>query len=98
MQIASELSKYQLGSQRASWANRYLSSGIMSAQRSFVASCYLLPSVFIRARMRFSPATKNITKLMDIKSLKLLDHFASFNPSPSLHWTISRVWSKCYGV
>ncbi|CAB4055179.1 unnamed protein product [Lepeophtheirus salmonis] len=50
------------------------------------------------ARMRFSPATKNITKLMDIKSLKLLDHFASFNPSPSLHWTISRVWSKCYGV
>ncbi|XP_040575952.1 pyruvate dehydrogenase (acetyl-transferring) kinase, mitochondrial isoform X1 [Lepeophtheirus salmonis] len=34
------------------------------------------------AKMRFSPATKNITKLMDIKSLKLLDHFASFNPSP----------------
>eukprot|EP00096_Caligus_rogercresseyi_P008963 TRINITY_DN2951_c0_g1_i1.p1 TRINITY_DN2951_c0_g1~~TRINITY_DN2951_c0_g1_i1.p1 ORF type:complete len:456 (-),score=125.75 TRINITY_DN2951_c0_g1_i1:263-1630(-) len=34
------------------------------------------------AKMRFSPAAKNITKLMDIKSLKLLDHFASFNPSP----------------
>lgn len=32
--------------------------------------------------MRFSPVTKNITKLLDIKSMKLLDNYCVYNPSP----------------
>lgn len=32
--------------------------------------------------MRFTPAAKNLPKLLDIKSLKLLDHYSHFNPSP----------------
>lgn len=36
--------------------------------------------------MRFTPTAKNLTKLLDIKSLKLLDHYSHFNPSPlSIH-------------
>jgi len=32
--------------------------------------------------MRFTPAVRNINKLLDIKSMKLLDHYSQFNPSP----------------
>ncbi len=32
--------------------------------------------------MRFGPVTRNFAKHLDIKSLKLLDNYASFNPSP----------------
>lgn len=32
--------------------------------------------------MRFTPAVRNINKLLDIKSIKLLDHYSQFNPSP----------------
>lgn len=34
------------------------------------------------ATMRFAPVTRNLTKLLDIKSLRLLDTFAQYNPSP----------------
>jgi hypothetical protein len=34
------------------------------------------------AAMRFAPVTRNLTKLLDIKSLRLLDTFAQYNPSP----------------
>merc|ERR1711872_764326 len=33
-------------------------------------------------KMRFTPAVRNINKLLDIKSMKLLDHYSQFNPSP----------------
>lgn len=32
--------------------------------------------------MRFSPCRLNLNKLLDLKSLKLLDHYSQFNPSP----------------
>ena len=32
--------------------------------------------------MRLSQVSRNLTKLLDIKSLKLLDNYAQFNPSP----------------
>jgi len=32
--------------------------------------------------MRFTPAVRNINKLLDIKSMKMLDHYSQFNPSP----------------
>lgn len=32
--------------------------------------------------MRFAPVTRNLAKLLDIKSLKLLDNYAQFNPVP----------------
>ena len=34
------------------------------------------------AAMRFAPVSRNLTKLLDIKSLRLLDTFAQYNPSP----------------
>ena len=34
------------------------------------------------ASMRFAPVTRNLTKLLDIRSLRLLDTFAQYNPSP----------------
>jgi len=32
--------------------------------------------------MRFTQPVRNINKLLDLKSLKLMDHYAQFNPSP----------------
>jgi pyruvate dehydrogenase kinase 2/3/4 len=32
--------------------------------------------------MRFAPVTRNLTKLLDIRSLRLLDTFSQYNPSP----------------
>jgi hypothetical protein len=32
--------------------------------------------------MRFAPVTRNLAKLLDIKSLKLLDNYAQYTPSP----------------
>ena len=32
--------------------------------------------------MRLAQVSRNLTKLLDIKSLKLLDNYAQFNPSP----------------
>ena len=32
--------------------------------------------------MRFAPVTRNLAKLLDIKSLKILDNYAQFNPVP----------------
>eukprot|EP00092_Neocalanus_flemingeri_P046827 GFUD01052850.1.p1 GENE.GFUD01052850.1~~GFUD01052850.1.p1 ORF type:complete len:415 (-),score=94.05 GFUD01052850.1:174-1418(-) len=32
--------------------------------------------------MRFTPTVRNLTKLLDLKSLKMLDHYSQFNPSP----------------
>ena len=32
--------------------------------------------------MRFTSPMRNINKLLDMKSLKLLDHYSQFNPSP----------------
>ena len=32
--------------------------------------------------MRFTPVSKNITKLLDIKSIKKMDAIAQYNPSP----------------
>ena len=32
--------------------------------------------------MRFTPTVRNINKLLDLKSLKMLDHYSQFNPSP----------------
>ena len=32
--------------------------------------------------MRLAKVTKNLSKLLDIKSMKLLDNYAQFNPSP----------------
>jgi hypothetical protein len=32
--------------------------------------------------MRFSVCRQNLNKLLDMKSLKLLDHYSQFNPSP----------------
>jgi pyruvate dehydrogenase kinase 2/3/4 len=32
--------------------------------------------------MRFSHCRLNLNKLLDMKSLKLLDHYSQFNPSP----------------
>ena len=34
------------------------------------------------ARMRFTQSLRNLNKLLDIKSLKLLDNYAQFNPVP----------------
>lgn len=33
-------------------------------------------------KMRLAQVSKNLTKLLDIKSMKLLDNYAQFNPSP----------------
>ena len=38
--------------------------------------------IFLGLRMRLSQVSRNLTKLLDIKSLKLLDNYAQFNPSP----------------
>ena len=32
--------------------------------------------------MRFTPSLRNLNKLLDMKSLKLLDNYSQFNPSP----------------
>jgi len=32
--------------------------------------------------MRFTPTVRNLNKLLDLKSMKMLDHYAQFNPSP----------------
>ena len=32
--------------------------------------------------MRFAPVSRNLAKLLDIKSLKILDNYAQFNPVP----------------
>ena len=32
--------------------------------------------------MRFAPVSRNLAKLLDIKSLRLLDNYAQFNPVP----------------
>jgi len=32
--------------------------------------------------MRFTPTLRNLNKLLDLKSLKTLDHYSQFNPSP----------------
>merc|ERR1719348_2856253 len=32
--------------------------------------------------MRLSASFKNLNKLLDLKSLKMLDHYSQFNPSP----------------
>ena len=32
--------------------------------------------------MRFTPVVRNLNKLLDLKSLKMLDHYSQFNPSP----------------
>lgn len=32
--------------------------------------------------MRFTPVKRGITKLLDIKSMRMLDHYCQFNPSP----------------
>ena len=34
------------------------------------------------AKMRLTAVTRNFNKLLDQKSLKTLDHFSQFNPSP----------------
>ena len=39
------------------------------------------PSNNIRA-MRFTPVFRSINKLLDLKSMKMLDHYSKFNPSP----------------
>ena len=41
-------------------------------------------------RMRLAQVSRNLTKLLDIKSLKLLDNYAQFNPSPL---SMKQVWS-----
>ena len=33
-------------------------------------------------KMRLAQVTRNLTKILDIKSMKLLDNYAQFNPSP----------------
>ena len=33
-------------------------------------------------KTRFTPTVRNINKLLDLKSLKMLDHYSQFNPSP----------------
>ena len=32
--------------------------------------------------MRFAPVSRNLNKLLDIRSLKMLDNYAQFNPVP----------------
>jgi pyruvate dehydrogenase kinase 2/3/4 len=32
--------------------------------------------------MRYTPIVRNINKLLDIKSMKMLDHYSQFTPSP----------------
>ena len=32
--------------------------------------------------MRFTPAVRNLNRLLDLKSMKMLDHYSQFNPSP----------------
>ena len=32
--------------------------------------------------MRFTAPVRNMNKLLDLKSLKMLDHYSQFNPSP----------------
>ena len=32
--------------------------------------------------MRFTQSLRNLNKMLDMKSLKQLDHYSSFNPSP----------------
>ena len=33
-------------------------------------------------KMRITSCVRNLNKLLDMKSLKLLDHYSQFNPSP----------------
>ena len=33
-------------------------------------------------KMRLAKVTRNLSKLLDIKSMKILDNYAQFNPSP----------------
>ena len=33
-------------------------------------------------KMRLAKVTQNLSKLLDIKSMKILDNYAQFNPSP----------------
>ena len=32
--------------------------------------------------MRFTPTARNLNKLLDLKSMKMLDHYSQFNPRP----------------
>ena len=32
--------------------------------------------------MRFTPTVRNLNRLLDLKSMKMLDHYSQFNPSP----------------
>ena len=32
--------------------------------------------------MRLTPAVRNLNRLLDLKSMKMLDHYSQFNPSP----------------
>ena len=36
----------------------------------------------LSSTMRFTPVSKNISKLLDIKSIKKMDTIAQYNPSP----------------
>ena len=44
----------------------------------FILSSDVLKNI----KMRFAPVTRNLAKLLDIKSLKILDNYAQFNPVP----------------
>ena len=33
-------------------------------------------------RMRFTPMVRNLNRMLDLKSMKMLDHYSQFNPSP----------------
>ena len=51
---------------------------ISSDKLSFVNSTQSGPCF----AMRFTPTLRNMNKLLDLKSLKMLDHYSQFNPSP----------------
>ena len=38
--------------------------------------------IYKRLTMHLTQCLKNLNKLLDLKSLKLLDHYSQFNPSP----------------
>ena len=39
-------------------------------------------SAMQRIKMRLSSVTRNLSKFIDLKSMKILDNYAQFNPSP----------------
>merc|ERR1712142_96188 len=49
---------------------------ILKYHKSFV--CYFSQHL----RMRFTPTLRSLNRLLNLKSMKMLDHYAQFNPSP----------------